>query len=169
MSQTTAVRPKKYFSRYQVPLTEMPNFVESQVVSFKWLIEQGLSNLLKDFSPIKDYAEKKFELSIGSAELMLPKFDEHYAKLNKLNYEGQIKVRVTLKNKSLNVVKEQEMFLADFPVMTDHGTFIINGVERVIAPQLARSFGIFFTSNELKGKTFFGAKIIPARGVWMEI
>ncbi len=169
MSQTTAIRPKKYFSRYQVPLTEMPNFVESQVVSFKWLIEQGLSNLLKDFSPIKDYAEKKFELSIGSAELMMPKFDEHYAKLNKLNYEGQIKVRVTLKNKSLNVVKEQEMFLADFPVMTDHGTFIINGVERVIAPQLARSFGIFFTSNELKGKTFFGAKIIPARGVWMEI
>jgi len=169
MSHNTAVRPKKYFSRYQVPLTEMPNFVESQVVSFKWLIEQGLSNLLKDFSPIKDYAEKKFELSIGDAELTLPKFDEHYAKLNKLNYEGQIKVRVTLKNKSLNVVKQQEMFLADFPVMTDHGTFIINGVERVIAPQLARSFGIFFTSNELKGKTFFGAKIIPARGVWMEI
>jgi len=169
MSHNTAIRPKKYFSRYQVPLTEMPNFVESQVVSFKWLVDQGLSNLLKDFSPIKDYAEKKFELSIGDAELTLPKFDEHYAKLNKLNYEGQIKVRVTLKNKSLNVVKEQEMFLADFPVMTDHGTFIINGVERVIAPQLARSFGIFFTSNELKGKIFFGAKIIPARGVWMEI
>ncbi|MEK7646426.1 MAG: DNA-directed RNA polymerase subunit beta [Patescibacteria group bacterium] len=169
MSNTTSVRPKKYFSRYQVPLAEMPNFVESQNASFTWLVEQGLSNLLKDFSPIKDYAEKKFELSISDAELILPKFDEHYAKLNKLNYEGQIKVRVTLKNKSLNVVKEQEMFLADFPVMTDHGTFIINGVERVIAPQLARSFGIFFTSNELKGKTFFGAKIIPARGVWMEI
>jgi DNA-directed RNA polymerase subunit beta len=169
MSNTTSVRPKKYFSRYQVPLAEMPNFVESQVTSFAWLVEQGLSNLLKDFSPIKDYAEKKFELSIGNAELILPKFDEHYAKLNKLNYEGQIKVRVTLKNKSLNIVKEQEMFLADFPVMTDHGTFIINGVERVIAPQLARSFGIFFTSSELKGKTFFGAKIIPARGVWMEV
>jgi DNA-directed RNA polymerase subunit beta len=69
----------------------------------------------------------------------------------------------------LDAVKEQEMFLADFPLMTEHGTFIINGIERVITPQLARSFGIFFTLNELKGKNFFGAKVIPARGVWMEI
>ena len=169
MTTTTASRPKKYFSRYQTPLTEMPHLVESQLTSFTWLIEEGFSNLLKEFSPIKDYAEKKFELSIGGVELMRPKYDEHYAKNNKLNYEGQVKVRVTLKNKSLNVVKEQEMFLADFPLMTDHGTFIINGVERIITPQLARSFGIFFTSEELKGKTYFGAKIIPARGVWMEI
>jgi DNA-directed RNA polymerase subunit beta len=166
---TTTIRPKKFFSRYQTPLTEMPHLVESQLVSFANLIEKGIENLLKEFSPIKDYAEKKFELSIGSAEIMLPKFNEHYAKDNKLNYEGQIKVKVTLKNKSLNVVKEQEMLLAEIPLMTDHGTFIINGVERVITPQLARSFGIFFTGNEVKGKNYFGAKIIPARGVWMEI
>ncbi len=169
MPITTTSRPKKYFSRYQAPLTEMPHLVESQLTSFTWLMEHGFSNLLKEFSPLKDYAEKKFELSIGGLELVRPKYDEHYAKNNKMNYEGQIKVKVTLKNKSLNVTKEQEMFLADFPLMTDHGTFIINGVERVIAPQLARSFGIFFTSNELKGKNYFGAKIIPARGVWMEI
>ncbi|MFA6315101.1 MAG: DNA-directed RNA polymerase subunit beta [Candidatus Paceibacterota bacterium] len=168
MTRTTS-RPKKYFSRYQTPLTVMPHLVESQLTSFAWLMEHGFTNLLKEFSPIKDYAEKKFELSIGGLELVRPKYDEHYAKNNKQNYEGQIKVKVTLKNKSLNVVKEQEMFLADFPLMTDHGTFIINGVERVIAPQLARSFGIFFTSSELKGKNYFGAKIIPARGVWMEI
>jgi DNA-directed RNA polymerase subunit beta len=124
---------------------------------------------LKEFSPISDYAGKKFELSIGGLELVRPKYDEHYAKNNKQNYEGQLKVKVTLKNKSLNVVKEQEMFLADFPLMTDHGTFIVNGVERIISPQLARSFGIFFTANEVKGKSYFGAKIIPARGVWMEI
>jgi DNA-directed RNA polymerase beta subunit len=61
------------------------------------------------------------------------------------------------------------MFLADLPLMTDHGTFIINGIERVIVPQLARSYGVFFTSQELKGKTYFGAKIIPARGAWIEI
>lgn len=169
MSITTPLRPKKYFSKYQVPLADMPHLVESQLISFTDLIERGLPALLKEFSPIKDYAEKKFELSFSSLELMRPKFDEHYAKDNKLNYEGQIKIKVTLKNKSLNVTKEQEMFLADFPLMTDHGTFIINGVERVIAPQLARSFGIFFTSSELKGKNYFGAKVIPARGVWMEI
>ena len=166
---STTTRPKKYFSRYQTPLTEMPNLVESQLTSFTMLLESGFENLLKEFSPIKDYAEKKFELSIGGLEVMRPKYDEHYAKNNKMNYEGQIKVKVTLKNKSLNVVKEQEMFLADFPLMTDHGTFIVNGVERIISPQLARSFGIFFTSEEVKGKNYFGAKIIPARGVWMEI
>ena len=169
MTTTTTSRPKKYFSRYQPSLAEMPHLVESQLTSFTWLMEHGFANLLKEFSPIEDYAAKKFQLSMSNVELVQPKFNEHYAKLNKLNYEGQIKVRVTLKNKSLNVVKEQEMFLADFPLMTDHGTFIINGVERVIAPQLARSFGIFFTSSELKGKNYFGAKIIPARGVWMEI
>src|SRR5207247_9743 len=65
--------------------------------------------------------------------------------------------------------KEQEIFMADFPIMTSHGTFIINGIERVIVPQLARSFGVFFTSQELKGRIFFGAKIIPSRGAWIEI
>jgi DNA-directed RNA polymerase subunit beta len=169
MGTTNAILPKKFFSRYQAPLAEMPNLVESQINSFNSLLENGISNLLSEFSPIEDYASKKFELSIGGVEILKPKFDEHYAKVNKLNYEGQLKVKVTLKNKSLNVVKEQEMFLADFPLMTDHGTFIINGVERVIVPQLARSFGIFFTANDIRGKNYFGAKIIPARGVWMEI
>jgi DNA-directed RNA polymerase subunit beta len=160
---------KKYFSRFKEPLTVMPNLVESQTNSFKWIIETGIEEVLKEFSPIEDYAKKKFELSFTSFELSRPKFDEHYAKNNKLSYEGQIKVKVKLKNKLLDSTKEQEMFLADFPLMTDHGTFIINGIERVIIPQLARSFGIFFTINELKGKNFFGAKVIPARGVWMEI
>ncbi|HEY9583666.1 MAG TPA: DNA-directed RNA polymerase subunit beta [Candidatus Paceibacterota bacterium] len=160
---------KKYFSRFKEPLTEMPNLVESQIASFNLLVEKGIEEVLKEFSPIKDYAEKKFELSFAGFELSRPKYDEHYAKNNKLSYEGQIKVKVKLKNKLLNSVKEQEMFLADFPLMTYHATFIINGIERVIVPQLARSFGIFFTSNEVKGKTLFGAKIIPARGVWMEI
>ena len=168
-NMSTALRPKKYFSRYQTPLTEIPHLVEAQLLSFTQLLEKGIEALLKEFSPIKDYAEKKFELSISSPEIVLPKWNEHYAKDNKLNFEGQIKVKVTLKNKSLNIVKEQEMMLAEIPLMTDHGTFIINGVERVIVPQLARSFGIFFTGNEVKGKNYFGAKVIPARGVWMEI
>ncbi len=169
MLTKNASRPQKFFSRYKTPLTDIPHLVEAQLTSFSQLMANGFENLLKEFSPITDYAGKKFELSIGGMELVRPKYDEHFAKNNKMNYEGQIKVKVTLKNKSLNVVKEQEMFLADFPLMTDHGTFIINGVERIITPQLARSFGIFFTAEEVKGKNFFGAKIIPARGVWMEI
>lgn len=169
MTTTFATRPKKYFARYQAPMADMPNLVEAQIASYKVLLGESIPNLLKEFSPIKDYAEKKFELSLSDFEIVKPKYDEHYAKNNKLNYEGQIKVKVLLKNKSLNSEKEQEMFLADFPLMTDHGTFIINGVERVIVPQLARSFGVFFTANDVRGKVYYGAKIIPARGVWMEI
>jgi DNA-directed RNA polymerase subunit beta len=162
-------KTKKYFSRFKEPLTTLPNLVESQTNSFNWLIENGIGEVLKEFSPIRDYAGKKFELSFTNFKLTKPKFDEHYAKVNKLSYEGQIEVTVKLKNKTIGEEKEQEIFLADFPMMTDHGTFIINGIERVISPQLARSFGIFFTVNELKGKNYFGAKVIPARGVWMEI
>lgn len=163
------VREKKYFGKFKEALSAIPNLVEPQLDSFKWLLEKGIAEVIKDFSPIKDYGNKKFELSFSSFEISEPKCDEHYAKENKMSYDAQLKVKVKLKNKTLNIVKEQEIFLSDFPIMTSHGTFIINGIERVIVPQLARSYGIFFTANETKGKRFFGAKIIPARGAWMEI
>jgi DNA-directed RNA polymerase subunit beta len=147
----------------------MPNLIQAQLDSFKWFIEEGIGQALREFSPIEDYSKKKFELSFGSFEVSLPKYDEEYAKVNKLSYEGQLKATVKLKNKSLDSTKEQEIFLSEVPLMTSHGTFIINGIERIISPQLARSFGIFFTLNELRGKNLFGAKIIPARGVWIEI
>lgn len=163
------MREKKYFSRYKQPLEQLPNLAETQVKSYTWLIEKGLAEVFKEFSPIKDYSEKKFELEFTGFELSKPKYDEHYAKENKLSYEAPIRTRVKLKNKALNIDKEQEIFMADFPLMTEHGTFIINGVERVVVPQLARSFGVFFTAQDLKGKRYFGAKIIPARGAWVEI
>ncbi|MBP6931185.1 MAG: DNA-directed RNA polymerase subunit beta [Candidatus Pacebacteria bacterium] len=165
----TATREKKYFSRYKKPLVEFPNLIENQLVSFNWLVEDGLKEVFKEFSPINDYSEKKFQLDFTSFSLGEPKFDEEYTKINKLTYEGPLKTRVRLLNKSLGTTKEQEIFMADVPLMTKHGTFIINGVERVIVPQLTRSFGVFFTEQELKSKRYFGAKIIPARGVWIEI
>ncbi|HEY9480985.1 MAG TPA: DNA-directed RNA polymerase subunit beta [Candidatus Paceibacterota bacterium] len=163
------MRQQKYFGRFKEALADIPNLVEAQTESFKWLVEKGLSDLFQEFSPIKDYSDKKFELSFTGFELGEPKNDEHFAKSNKLSYEAPLKVRIKLKNKMFNSEKEQELFLADFPLMTYHGTFIINGIERVIVPQLARSFGVFFTSDEVKTKTVFGAKVIPARGVWLEI
>ena len=162
-------REKKYFSKYKKPLVPFPNLLETQMTSFEWLVETGLKEVFKEFSPINDYSGKKFQLDFVSFSLGEAKYDEHYAKANKLTYEGQLKARVKLLNKTLGGHKEQEIFLADMPLMTAHGTFIINGVERVIVPQLARSFGIFFTEDEVKGKKHFGAKIIPARGVWIEI
>jgi len=162
-------REKKYFGKFKAPLIPIPNLVNHQTNSFQWLLEKGLAEVFKEFSPIKDYANKKFELSFTAFEISKPKYDEHYAKDNKMSYEGQLKAKVKLKNKILNTEKEQEIFLTDVPLMTNHGTFIINGNERVIVPQLARSFGMFFTANEVKGKRYFGAKIIPARGAWVEI
>ncbi len=167
--KSVAQLPKKYFNKFKKPLAPLPNFVESQLDSFKWLIERGLEEVFKEFSPIKDYSEKKFEFEIIGFTISEAKYDEYYAKDNKLSYEAPIKMRVRLKNKMVGTTKEQEIFLADFPLMTSHGTFIISGVERVIVPQLARSFGVFFTVNELRDKRHFGGKIIPSRGVWVEI
>ena len=167
--QKATSRPKKYFSRYKKPLVEFPNLIEAQVKSFKWLIETGIGEVFKEFSPIIDYSGKKFKLEFTSFSLGESKTDENNSKINKLSYQGLLKARVKLTNKILGTVKEQEIFMSELPLMTPHGTFIINGVERVIVPQLARSFGVFFTESETKGTRYFGAKIIPARGVWIEI
>ncbi|MFA6392824.1 MAG: DNA-directed RNA polymerase subunit beta [Candidatus Paceibacterota bacterium] len=167
MKKTAVV--KKYFSRYKKPLVPFPNLIEDQLNSFNWLVEKGIKEVFKEFSPINDYSDKKFQLDFTSFSLGEPKFDEEYSKINKLTYEGPLKARVKLLNKSIGTSKEQEIFMADVPLMTKHGTFIINGVERVIVAQLTRSFGVFFTEAESKGKRYFGAKIIPARGVWIEV
>src|SRR3989338_7366248 len=167
--QIETKRPKKYFSKYKKPLIEFPNLIEAQLKSFSWLIEKGISEVFKEFSPISDYSGKKFQLEFMSFSLSNSKSDENNSKINKLSYQGLLKARVKLTNKILGTVKEQEIFMSELPLMTPHGTFIINGVERVIVPQLARSFGVFFTESESKGNRYFGAKIIPARGVWIEI
>ena len=162
-------REKKYFERFKAPRTDLPNLVQPQIESFNWLLKEGLAEIFKEFSPIKDYSGKKFDLEFTKFEIGKPKYDEFHAKENMLTYDAPLRAHVKLKNKGLGVDKEQEIFLADFPLMTDHGTFIINGVERVVVAQLVRSFGVFFGTHELKGKRFFTAKIIPARGAWVEI
>jgi DNA-directed RNA polymerase subunit beta len=161
-------RQKKYFSKYKKPEVDLPNLFEGQTKSFKWLMEEGVQEILDEFSPIEDYSGKKFNMEFISFEMEEPKYDEKYAKANKLTYEAPIKFRVKLNNKTIASEKEQEIFMADFPMMTKHGTFIINGIERVVVPQLARSFGVIFTANNIKGRDYFGAKIIPARGAWIE-
>ncbi|MBP9832109.1 MAG: DNA-directed RNA polymerase subunit beta [Candidatus Pacebacteria bacterium] len=161
--------PQKKFSKYRAPRVPMPDLVAPQVASFREFISEGLKELFKEFSPIIDYSKKKFELELVSFELGEPKIDEYGAKEQKMTYDAPLKATVRLTNKMLGSKKEQPIFLADFPIMTEHGTFIINGVERVIIPQLARSFGVFFSAGEMRGKVCFGAKIIPARGAWIEI
>jgi DNA-directed RNA polymerase subunit beta len=159
---------KKYFSKYKEPLVPMPDLLETQIDSYKWLMKEGIKETLKEFSPIKDYSEKKFEISFESFTLGEPKHSPLYVKENKLSYEAPLKVRVKLLNRLNGSVKEQEVFFSDFPLMTKQGTFILNGVERVIVAQLTRSSGVFFTELDVKGRKKFGAKIIPNRGVWIE-
>jgi DNA-directed RNA polymerase beta' subunit len=163
------MRQQKYFSRFRAPRVETPNLVAAQLNSFKWLLEKGFRETFKEFTPIKDYSGKKFDLEFVKIEIGEPKYDEHFAKANKLTLDVPVRAIVRLMNKVKGEEKEQEIFLADFPIMTEHGTFIVSGVERVIVPQLARSYGVFFTADEVKGKRHFGAKVIPARGAWIEI
>ncbi|MBU1557845.1 DNA-directed RNA polymerase subunit beta [Patescibacteria group bacterium] len=160
---------QKFFGKYKEPMVELPNLVEAQVASYKWFVEDGVKEVLKEFTPIKDYSEKKFQLEFNHFEFAKPEFDEFHAKGNKLSYTSSLTVKAKLKNLTTGSEKEQDIFLVDFPLMTDHGTFVINGVERVVVPQLARSFGVFFTEQEIKGKKYFGAKIIPSRGAWVEL
>jgi len=166
---TEKTLPKKYFSKFRKPLAPIPNLVKDQVESFKWLIEKGIKEVMDEFAVINDFSGKKFKFEFLGFELEKAKYDEYYAKEKKLSYEAPLKVKVRLTNKILNTEKEQELFMTEFPMMTSHGTFIVSGVERVIVPQLARSFGVFFTKLEIKGKALFGAKIIPSRGAWIEI
>lgn len=160
---------KKHFGLYRAPLVEAPDLVAAQKESYQWLITDGLKEIFAEFSPIQDYSKKKFDLEFTGFELLPPRFDEHYARENKISLETPLRAEVKLSNKQLGIEKTQEIFMADFPVMTVRGTFIVNGVERVVVPQLARSYGIFFTAQELKTGRFFGAKIIPSRGAWIEL
>ncbi len=161
--------PQKRFEKSAGPRVPLPDLIEPQRESYKWFVETALKEVFKEFSPISDYSDKKFELQFKKYDISEPKYSPEFAKENKRTYEASLRTTVVLKNKTFDSEKEQEIFMADIPVMTENGTFIINGVERVIVPQLARSYGIFFTAAETKGKTLFGAKIIPARGAWVEI
>ena len=145
--QEKSVRPKKYFGRYKKPLAPFPNLIEAQLKSYKWLVETGIGEVFKEFSPIADYSAKKFQLEFTSFSLSESKTSENDSKINKTSYQGLLKARVKLTNKILGTVKEQEIFMSELPLMTSHGTFLINGVERGIVPHLAITFPVFFTQS----------------------
>ena len=169
MARTKKTLPQKFFGKHRPPLVELPNLVESQLASFEQLVREGAAKVFKEFSPISDHAGKKFTLELARFTFGEPRWDEQYAKDHMKTYEAPLSVVAKLKNKTSGSEKEQEIFVADFPWMTKHGTFIINGVERIVVPQLARSYGVFFEAVPYKGKNYFAGKVIPSRGVWIEI
>ena len=158
----------KNFSKSKASLA-FPHLLTLQKESWEWLWKDGLRELFSEVSPIKNYTEKDLELWITDYKLGESKYKtDPEAKINNDSYEAPLRVVVKLVNLKTKETKEQEVFLTDFPLMTERGTFVVNGVERVAISQLIRSPGAFFISQLHRGKTCFGAKIIPNRGAWLE-
>ena len=147
----------------------LPNLLEIQRQRWKEFWDRDLKDLFVEVSPIKDHTGKEYEFWFLDYKLGTSKYKTDLeAKENNDFYEAPLRVKIRLVNLKTKEHKEQEVFLADFPLMTERGTFIVNGVERVVISQLIRSPGAFFTAKNLRGKNYFGAKIIPNRGAWLE-
>ena len=149
---------------------DMPNLIEVQKNSYKWFLEEGLREVFRDVSPIQDYTGNLvLEFPDYRLETDNPKYSVEECKERDTTYSAPLKVKVRLINKETGEVKEQEIFMGDFPLMTDNGTFIINGAERVVVSQLVRSPGLYYAKKlDKTGKALFSATIIPNRGAWLE-
>src|SRR3989344_6776048 len=140
----TENKKRVYFTKND-EIIELPNLVDHQNKSFKWFVEEGLGELLSEISPIDDYTGTKLSLSFKDYRFEPPKMAEAVARENNVSFEAPLKATIVLTNKVTGEVKEQEIYLGDYPWMTTHGTFVINGAERVVVSQLIRSAGVFFT------------------------
>ena len=159
---------RKSYARHD-EILEMPNLLEIQKSSYQWFLDQGLREVFKDVASITDYAGN-LELSFIDYSMdEPPKYDVEECKARDATYAAPIKVRVRLRNKETEEIKEQEIFMGDFPLMTKAGTFVINGAERVIVSQIVRSPGIYYAKAEDKaGAMTYATTVIPYRGAWLE-
>ena len=159
---------RAFFSKEDAIL-ETPDLIAHQKESWKDFVDNGLSEIFEEINPIDDYTGQKLALRFKSYEFQAPKTTKEFAKENNLTFEAPLHVQVELTNKVTGEVKEQEIYLGDYPWMTNQGTFIINGTERVIVSQLIRSEGVYFNAETgSDGKKYYGAKLIPVRGAWLE-
>ena len=148
---------------------DMPDLIEVQKNSYNWFLEEGLKEVFNDISPIMDYSGNLILEFVDYSLEGKPKYNVEECKERDVTYSAPLKVKIRLANKSNNEVKEQEVFMGDFPLMTDQGTFIINGAERVIVSQLVRSPGVYYSESiDKSGKRLHSATVIPNRGAWLE-
>ena len=160
-------RDRKFF-KDATDAMELPDLIEIQRRSYKWFFDEGIRELFKEVNPIRDFIGRDLELYLDDYYLDEPKFDEKTSRAKNVTFEAPIRVKTRLVNKRNNTSKEQEIYLGDLPIMTPRGTFVVNGVERVVVSQLVRSAGAFFTADVYRGRRYYGAKIIPNRGAWLE-
>ncbi len=172
MSNATVVDKKiserKFFTDFK-EVMPLPDLIEIQKDSYRWFLEEGLAELFDEINPVTDFIGRDLELYFEDYYLDEPKFSETESREKNITYEAPLRVKTRLLNKKTSQASNQEVYLGDFPIMTDKGTFIINGIERVVVSQLIRSAGVMFTAEFIKGKKCYGAKIIPNRGAWLEI
>lgn len=161
------MQERKYFKSF-VSQVSLPPLIEIQTKSWKWLFEEGIQELFNEINPVTDFTGKNLELRFESYALEEPKYDEATAREKNLTYKAPFKVHVVLTDKQTNTHKDADVFLGEFPIMTDRGTFIINGIERVVISQIYRSYGVLFANEDSAGRKLFGAKVIPLRGAWLE-
>ncbi|MGY3765722.1 DNA-directed RNA polymerase subunit beta [Vagococcus vulneris] len=161
-------RERRSYSRISEVL-ELPNLIEIQTDSYKWFLDEGLREMFEDILPITDFSDK-LSLEFVDYEMKEPKYTVEEARAHDANYSAPIHVTLRLDNQVTGEIKSQEVFFGDFPLMTEMGTFIINGAERVVVSQLVRSPGVYFNGKtEKNGQEGFGTTIIPNRGAWMEL
>src|SRR5688572_16983327 len=148
----------------------MPNLIQIQIDSFDWFKNIGLRELFEEVSPITDFTGKNMELKFLDYQFGEPRYSVFECRQRDMTYAAPLRVRVQLLIKETGEIKESEIFMGDFPLMTETGTFVINGAERVVVSQLVRSPGAYFTAAEdaNTGRQLFGAKLIPNRGAWLE-
>ena len=150
-------------------VAEMPNLIQIQTDSYDWFVREGFREVFEDVSPIKDYADNLVLEFIDYSLTDPPKYEQEECKERDVTYAAPLKVRVRLVNKETGEVKEQEVFMGDFPLMTEKGTFIYNGAERVVVTQLVRSPGPYYDKEiDKSGKNLFFTTVIPNRGAWLE-
>ncbi|MDB5170875.1 MAG: DNA-directed polymerase subunit beta [Candidatus Saccharibacteria bacterium] len=168
MAKTAVNKAQRVFFTNADDALDLPNLVDHQNKSFQWFVEEGLGELLAEISPIDDYTGTKLSLRFKDYKFGEPKLTEATARENNVSYDAPLMANVELTNKVTGEVKEQEIYLGDYPWMTSRGTFVINGAERVVVSQLIRSAGVFFTADPHGATSLYGAKVIPGRGAWLE-
>ena len=159
---------RKFFTAVRDAMP-VPDLIEVQKSSYDWFLKFGVKELFDEVSPMTDFTGRDLELYLDDYYLDEPKFDEVVCRERNLTFEASLRVTARLLNKRTGQSKAQEIYLGDIPLMTQRGTFIINGIERVVVSQLIRSAGAFFTAETIRGRRYYGAKIIPNRGAWIEI
>jgi DNA-directed RNA polymerase subunit beta len=166
---SASIRQRRDFASLPEVLP-LPDLIQTQLDSFKWFCDEGLGELFREISPIQDFTGKNLDLKFISSEFREPKYSEEECRTKDITFSKPLWARVELVNKETGEVTEQDVFLGDFPWMTDKGTFVINGAERVVVSQLVRSPGVYFTAvdDPTTGRRLFYAKLIPNRGAWLE-